>query len=59
MQTFDRYWWDLACTYIEHAQNRLGAWQLQERRRTLEIAYFTDWRKGEDALHRGQGGKSK
>lgn len=60
MQTFDRYWWDLACTYIEHAQNRLGAWQVQERRRPLEIVYFAQWRKEEDALHRGlHGEKSK
>lgn len=53
MQTFNWYWWDIACTYVEHAQNRLGAWQVQERRRPLEIVYFAQWRKEEDALHHG------
>jgi hypothetical protein len=59
-KTFDRYWWGLACTYVEHAQKRLGAWKVQERRRSLEIVYFADWRKEGDALHnRGQAGKLK
>lgn len=60
LHTFDRYWWDVACTYVEHAQNCLGAWQIQERRRPLEIVHFARWRKEEDALHHGgRGGKSR
>lgn len=59
MRTFDRYWWDLACTYIEHAHHRLGAWQVQERRQPLKIMHFALWRKEEDDLHRrAQGGRS-
>lgn len=59
-KTFDRYWWGLACTYVEHAQKRLGAWKVQERRRPLEIAYFANWRKEGDALHnRDHAGKLK
>jgi hypothetical protein len=35
---FDRYWWDIASTYVEHVQNRLGVWQVQERRQPLKVA---------------------
>jgi hypothetical protein len=60
MQTFDRYWWDVACTYVEHAQNCLGAWQVQERRRPFKIVHYAIWRKEEDVpYHRGRGGKLK
>lgn len=59
MLSFDRYWWDLACTYIEHVHHCLGAWQVQERRQPLKIVQFGLWRKEEDHLHRrGHGGPS-
>ena len=51
MQPFDRYWWDIACTYVEHVQNGFGAWQVQERRQPLKIVYFAHWRKDEDAQY--------
>lgn len=59
MRTFDRYWWDLAFTYVEHAHHRLGAWQVQERRQPIKIVHFAQWRKEEDDLHRRvQGGRA-
>lgn len=52
MHTFDRYWWDLACTYVEHVHVRLGAWQVQERRQPIKIVHFAHWRKEDDDVHR-------
>lgn len=52
MLTFDRYWWDLAYTYVEHVHHRLGLWQVQERRQPVQIGQFAQWRNEEDDLHR-------
>lgn len=51
MRPFDRYWWDLAHTYIEHALHSLGEWQVQERRQPINLTHFAQWRKEEDNLH--------
>jgi hypothetical protein len=52
MATFDKYWSDQACTYVEHVHHRLGAWQVQERRRPIELVHFAQWRREEDNVHR-------
>jgi hypothetical protein len=46
---FDRYWWDIGTTYLEHARNCLGAWLVDDRRkRQMRLLPYYLWRRDED-----------
>lgn len=46
---FDRYWWDIGTTNLEHARNCLGAWLVDDRRdRRMRLFPFYLWRRDED-----------
>lgn len=46
---FDRYWWDVGCTYVEHASKVIGFWLVDDRRKPLDLIPFYEWRRDEDA----------
>lgn len=48
IQRFDRYWWDVGHTYIEHASSVIGYWLVDDRRRPLKLVPYSEWRRGED-----------
>jgi hypothetical protein len=51
---FDRYWWDIGTTYLEHARNCLGAWLVDDRRnRQMRLLPYYLWRRDEDDAARG------
>ena len=46
---FDRYWWDIGTTYLDHARNCLGAWLVEDRRnRQMRLLPYYLWRRDED-----------
>lgn len=45
---FDRYWWDVGHTYIEHASSVIGFWLVDNRRRPLKLIPYSEWRRDED-----------
>ncbi|WP_152683858.1 hypothetical protein [Pseudarthrobacter siccitolerans] len=46
---FDRYWWDIGTTYLEHARNCLGTWLIDDRRnRQTRLSPYYLWRRDED-----------
>jgi hypothetical protein len=46
---FDRYWWDIGTTYLDHARNCLGAWLVDDRRkRQMRLLPYYLWRRDED-----------
>ncbi|WP_234752265.1 hypothetical protein [Arthrobacter ramosus] len=50
---FDRYWWDIGTTYLEHARNCLGAWLIDDRRnRQMRLLPYYLWRRDEDEAAR-------
>lgn len=50
---FDRYWWDIGTTYLEHARNCLGAWLVDDRRnRQMRLLPYYLWRRDEDEAAR-------
>lgn len=50
--TFDRYWWDITRTYLDHVDTCLQDWRTAPERRPLtELSQFHAWRKDEDAAY--------
>jgi hypothetical protein len=46
---FDRYWWDIGTTYLDHARNCLGAWLVDDHRsRQVRLVPYCQWRRDED-----------
>lgn len=46
---FDRYWWGIGTTYLEHARNCLGSWLIDDRRnRQMRLSPYYLWRRDED-----------
>ncbi|MEE9095969.1 hypothetical protein [Pseudarthrobacter phenanthrenivorans] len=47
--SFDRYWWDVGTSYLDHARNCLGSWLVDDRRnRQMRLLPYYLWRRDED-----------
>lgn len=50
---FDKYWWDIGTTYLDHARDCLGSWLVDDRRGPkVRLVPYYQWRRGEDAAAR-------
>lgn len=46
---FDKYWWDIGTTYLDHARNSLGSWLVDDRRSLqVRLVPYYQWRRDED-----------
>lgn len=50
LAAFDRYWWDITRTYLDHVDTCLQEWRTAAtRRRPTKLVHFYTWRRDEDA----------